>query len=344
MWRMRAANAFVGAAMAALALGGVSAGAQGNANSLLRSAINAPNGVSYVGQVQNVQFGQSHADATIFRIEHKSPDLTRRWYVAPQSLYGDSIISRGDTSYNVDVKHGRIIVLKDDVIDDQVAMDDNFGLLSHNYTSVMGPDETVAGRRAISVLLVNKYTGQTVMRVWLDAETHLVLQKERYANTGSIMYQMRFDQIRYTNAVPSAIFDVPTKGFTRIRGADHASISSDIANVVRMAGFRARFPRHVPNGFTPVAGDVADVKGVRTLHLLYSDGIRTVSLFVNARDSAIDMSRYQVHSVSLHGSEARYVSDGPTTLLAWSQSGLHLALVGELSRDELLKIANSVSP
>lgn len=341
---MRAASAFFSAALAALAIGNVSANAQGNADSLLRSAIYAPDAVSYVGQVQNVEFGQSRADATIFRIEHKSPDLTRRWYVAPQSLYGDSIISRGDTSYNVDVKHDRIIVSRDDVIDDQVAMDDNFGLLSHNYTSVMGPDETVAGRRTISVLLVNKFTGQTVMRVWLDAGTHLVLQKVRYANNGSITYQMRFDQIRYTSAVPSAIFNVPSKGFTRVRGVDHGAISSDIASVVRMAGFHARFPQHVPNGFTPVAGNVADIKGVRTLHLLYSDGIRTISLFENAHDSAVDMSRYKVHTVNLHGGEARYVSDGPTTLLAWSQSGLHLALVGELSRDELLKIAGSVSP
>ncbi|MDQ6823593.1 MAG: DUF4367 domain-containing protein [Candidatus Eremiobacteraeota bacterium] len=341
---MRATNAFLGAALAALAVGAIAANAQQNANSLLRSGIDAPNSVSYVGQVQNVEFGQSRADATIFRIEHKSPDLTRRWYVAPQSLYGDSIISRGDTSYNVDVKHGRIIVSKDDAIDDQVAMDDNFSLLTHNYTSVIGPDETVAGRRAISVLLINKYTGQTVMRVWLDSATHLVLQKERYANNGSITYQMRFDQIRYTSAMPTAMFNVPGRGFARVRGADHGAVSSDIANVVRMAGFHARFPQHVPNGFTPVGGVVADVKGVRTLHLLYSDGIRTISLFENARDSAVDMSRFQVRTADVHGNEGRYVVDGPTTLLAWSQAGLHLALVGELSRDELLKIAGSISP
>lgn len=341
---MRAASAFLGAALAALAIGAAATNAQENANGLLRAGIDAPNSVSYVGRVQNVEFGQSRADATIFRIEHKSPDLTRRWYVAPQSLYGDSIISRGDTSYNVDIKHSRIIVSKDDAIDDQVAMDDNFSLLSHNYTSVIGPDEMIAGRRAISVLLVNKYTGQTVMRVWLDSTTRLVLQKERYANNGSITYQMRFDQIRYTNAMPGAIFDVPGNGFARVRGADHGAVSNDIGNVVRMAGFHARFPQHVPNGFTPVGGVVADVKGVRTLHLLYSDGVRTISLFENARDSAVDMGTYRVHTADVHGNEARYVNEGPTTLLAWSQSGLHLALVGELSRDELLKIAGSIAP
>ena len=341
---MRAASTFFSAALAALAIGGIAANAQENANRLLRAGIDAPNSVSYVGQVQNVEFGQTRADATIFRIEHKSPDLTRRWYVAPQSLYGDSIISHGDTSYNVDVKHNRIIVSKDDAIDDQVAMDDNFSLLSHNYRSVLGPDETIAGRRTLSVLLVNKYTGQTVMRVWLDAETNLVLQKERYANNGSITYQMRFDQIRYTNAMPSAIFDVPRKGFARLRGADHGAPSSDIANIVRMAGFPARFPQHIPNGFTPVEGVVADVKGVRTIHLLYSDGVRTISLFENAHDSAVDMSRYQVHTADVHGNEARYVNEGPTTLLAWGQGGLHFTLVGELSRDELLKIAGSIAP
>lgn len=308
----------------------------------LRDAIAAPDSSSYVGLVQTVEYGSSHADASVYRIEHRAPVLTRRWYLAPQSLYGDQIISRGDTTYNLDVRHKQLIVSRDDAIDDQVAIDDNFALLTKNYRAVPAPDETIAGRTAEAILLINKYTGQTVMRVWIDAQTRLVLQKERYAANGAVTYSTRFEQIRYTTDIPRQVFDVPRSGYARTQGANHALPSNDLQAVVRTAGFQAKGPKYLPEGFVPVAGDVTDIKGVRNVHLLYSDGIRTVSLFENARGAAVDLGKYSVHSTKVESDDAQYVETGATTLLAWAHDTLHYTLVGELSREELVKIAASV--
>jgi negative regulator of sigma E activity len=315
----------------------------GDATQVLRDAVLAYTKYSYVGQVQNTDFGQDRADSVLFRIEHRAPDMTRRWYLAPGSLYGDSIVSQGDTSYDIDPHTKRIIVMHDDALDDQIAMDDNFGLLLHNYRAVMGPEDNVAGRRALSVLMINKYTGETVMRIAVDAQTNLVLQKDRYSPTGSITHTMRFEQIRYTNDLPKALFTVPTTGYTRKEGPSHGIPSNDLAAVVRTAGFQAIGPKYLPDGFLPVAGDVTDIKGVRTLHVLYSDGLRTVSLFENARGAAVDLSKYIVHSTKVRSGTAQYVEDGPTTLLAWASGARHFALVGELSREELVRIASSVT-
>lgn len=278
----------------------------------------------------------------MYRIEHRAPELTRRWYVAPQSIYGDEILSHGDTVYNVDVKDKKVIVSKDDAIDDQVAMNDNFGLLMRNYRAVLEPDDNIAGRAVNAVAMINKYTGQTVMRLWIDTQTKLVLKKERYASNGAVTYQMRFEQIRYTSGIPKEIFTIPTSGFAREQAPAHAMPSSDLQAVLRTAGFQAKHPKYLPEGFVPVAGDVNDVKGVRTLHLLYSDGIRTVSLFENAGGSAVDLSHFSVHSTKIESKDAQYVEQGATTLLAWSAESLHYALVGELRREELVRIAASV--
>lgn len=336
------AAAFACAALLALSLPS-GASAQNDPSQLLLDAISAYAKLSYIGQVQNVDYGVKRADAVMFRIEHRAPGTTRRWYLAPESLYGDSIISLGDTSYNVDTHHGRIVVTKDDAIDDQVAEDENFDLLMRNYNAMMAPDDNVAGRRARCVLLVNKYTGQTVMRIALDAQTKLVLSKERYSSTGSISHQMRFEQIRYTGSIPAQLFAVPS-AMPRVVGLSHGLSSSDLPAVVRTAGFRAAGPKYLPEGFIPIAGDVSDVKNVRTLHLLYSDGLRTVSLFENARGAAVNMTQYAAHDTSVRSFGARYVEDGPTTLLAWAQGDLHLTLVGELSLAELQRIGASVSP
>lgn len=315
----------------------------GDGMTLLRQAVDAYGKLSYTGQVQNTDFGMDHADAVLFRIEHRAPDMTRRWYLAPESLYGDSIIGRGDTSYDIDPHTHRVIATHDDALDDQVAMDDNFGLLMNNYRAVVGSQDNIAGRRAISVLLINKYTGETVMRVAVDAQTKLVLEKDRYSPSGSVAHLMRFEQITYTNAIPSELFTVPTTGYTRKEGPSHGIPSNDLAAVLKAAGFAAVGPKYLPDGFLPVAGDVSSIKGVRTLHVLYSDGLRTVSLFENAGSAGVDLSKYTVHTTKVRNGDARYVEDGPTTLLTWASGARHFALVGELSRAELVRIASSVS-
>jgi anti-sigma factor RsiW len=114
--------------------------------------------------------------------------------------------------------------------------------------------------------------------------------------------------------------------------------------VVKTAGFQGRYPKYLPDGFTPIAGDVSDIKGIRTLHLLYSDGLRTLSLFENSRGAAVDLSRYKAVDTRFEDHNAQLVEDGPTRLLAWEESGLHFALVGELGRTELQHIAASVVP
>ncbi|GAC1659412.1 MAG: hypothetical protein NVS9B12_12530 [Vulcanimicrobiaceae bacterium] len=115
--------------------------------------------------------------------------------------------------------------------------------------------------------------------------------------------------------------------------------------MIQTAGFKARVPRYLPEGFYPVGGDVSDIKSIRTLHLLYSDGIRTLSLFENARGAAVDLSHYHISDAKVADRGAQYVEDGPTRLLTWTEeSNLHYALIGELSRSELVRIANSVEP
>ncbi|MDE2481225.1 MAG: DUF4367 domain-containing protein [bacterium] len=313
------------------------------ADQLLRRAMTAPRHVSYVGEVQVLRIGEEKSEAAIFRIEHLAPDLTRRWYLAPQRFYGDSVISRGEKTYSIDVKRDRVIVAQDDSIDDQVAEDDNFSVLMANYTAEYAPDETVEGRPVHVVILNNKYTGETTMRVRIDAKTDLVVGKEIYGSDGSLVAQTRFEQLRYTANIPRQIFDVP-QDLAHVAGPARSLPSIDLQHVVGSAGFKAMGPKYLPEGFTPIEGDVTDVKGVRTLHLLYSDGIRTVSLFQNKQNAAVDLSRYRISETKIDGQSARYVTDGPTTLLTWSEAGLHFTLVGDLTLAELGKIASSVVP
>jgi anti-sigma factor RsiW len=86
------------------------------------------------------------------------------------------------------------------------------------------------------------------------------------------------------------------------------------------------------------------VNGVRTLHLLYSDGLRSISLFENATGAAADFGALHPTTINFEGHDGQYVEDGPTTLLTWKEHDIHFALVGDLLRPELIEIAKSVVP
>jgi negative regulator of sigma E activity len=334
------------AAVAVLAFFALTAQAAApNADELVRAATEAPKHISYVGELQSTRWGPSQALATIVRIEHKAPGDTRRTYLAPQAVYGEYTVTRGAKTFDFDVHNETVSTSENLASDNAVAYNNNVALVFANYTAVEGPQEAVAGRATQTVSLINRHTGERVMRLWIDAQTKIVLAKEIYHSDGSLATRMRFDEIRYTGDIPAGIFSTDSPaGFQTLPGRRYSAPSTDIGAAVRDAGFTPVGPRYLPEGFSLISADTSTIKGVKSLHLLYSDGLRNLSLFQNASNAAADFGALRPSTISFEGHEAQYVKDGPTTLLAWREHGLAFALVGDLDVKELVEIAISVVP
>jgi negative regulator of sigma E activity len=304
----------------------------------------APHTVSYVGQLETVRFSSNRANATIVRIWHLAPSMTRRWYLAPEGLYNDYTITRGSANYQFDTKRSEVRVSRNPVLDDQVAAEDSLSRVLANYRAIVAPGDIIAGRKTTSLVLVNKHTGERVMRLWLDSQTHLVLKKEEYHGNGAVASETRFEELRYTSVIPTALFSTDASGFAQVAGRDYATPTADVDRIIHEAGFTPIKPTNLPRGFALAGGDVTTVNGVRTLHLTYSDGLRTLSLFENASGAAADFGALHPQPIQFEGHDAEYIEDGPTTLLTWKERGLSFALVGDLLRSELIEIAKSVVP
>ncbi|MBV8602497.1 MAG: DUF4367 domain-containing protein [Candidatus Eremiobacteraeota bacterium] len=312
---------------------------------MLRASMAAARSVSYVAQVETIRWGPSGAIASIAKVEHLAPAQTHRIFLAPADVFGDIVVVRGPATYSYDTKHQQVVVSRGPTYDIQTAANDNFGLLLANYRPVLGNLETVAGRPSFPCSLVNRYTGERTMRLWIDSETHLVLEKETYHANGTLGSRILFDQIRYTRDIPSAVFATPVPaGYSIVQGRTSGTPSTDLDRVLKNAGFSPAGPHYLPEGFTIVSADVNVLRGVKTLHLLYSDGVRSLSLFENAASAAADFGNLKPTSTKVEGRDAQYVADGPTTLLSWREAGLMLALVGDLDIKELKAIAASVIP
>jgi negative regulator of sigma E activity len=316
-----------------------------DANVLVRAAIDAPQHVSYVGELQTIRFGLREATATIQRVEHRAPSSTRRTFLAPEALYGEYDVTLGPTTTKIDPKDHRATVSQNPASGSPVAVSSDIALLSANYRAVIGPVEIVAARPATTVSLLNRYTGERMMRLWIDNATKIVLAKEAYQPDGSLAWRSRFDEIRFTNEIPSGVFSAAIPpGFQEIEGRKYADIADDMQHTIGTAGFAPENPHYLPDGFQIIGAENSTFRGLHNLHLLYSDGIRTISLFENNVDAAPDFGDLKITVTHFDGHDAEYVKDGPTTLLCWRDHGLSFALIGDLDVDKLTQIAVSIAP
>lgn len=311
---------------------------------LVIDAVAAPKHVSFVGQFSTIRSGKQNALAIVETIQHRAPDQTRRVFLAPQYLYGQSVISRGAASWYVDAARKRVYVSENKAAVDPVAVVDDIALVDANYRAVRTDSDNIANRHTDVVDLVSKYTGERAMRLWIDSDTHVVLAKEAYHSDGSLAWRTRYDAIRYTDAIPGDVFNAKVPpDYSVVRGRSYGE-PTDFEKAAPAAGFKPIKPKYLPEGFSIVGADVSTLRGITSLHLIYSDGVRSVSLFENKTDRAIDFGSMKTQTTSFDGHDAQYVRDGPTLLLAWREEGLAFALVGDLELKDMVRIAISVVP
>lgn len=338
-WKIAAG---VAAMAASLSLASAAPGDEA-ADGWIFDAMVAPQSVSYTGTVEVVSIGNEGSQAFVYRIEHRAPNLTERTYLSPPRLRGDEIVTRGRQSAFIDVRHHRVVASDNAAADDQIARDDNYLLMRANYRAVKQSAESFDSRQVRDVALINKYSNRVTMLVRIDEQTKLTLDKQQFGSDGSMVDEVRFEDVRFTADLPDSDFTLP-RAYAAMQGPTFDVPSKDVAGVVRGAGFAARVPTFLPEGFSAVDGHLIDVKRVPTLHVLFSDGIRTVSLFESTGDADVDMQPLHPRTVLISGRDASYAEQGPNALLSWTDGTLHFALLGGLRLEELKRIAASLEP
>jgi negative regulator of sigma E activity len=309
---------------------------------LLSQVLAAPATVSYTGVVETVRMESRATVTSVYRIEHRAPDLKRRTYSSPPRFLGDSEIVRGNLKFSIDAKNHRIVVTRSDpTLMAGSVLRDRTALIRANYRTAWRGNGTFGGRPTIDVLLINKHTNRPMVFVRVDRETKIVLDKQELAAGGGMIGETRLDHVRYGPVSPTE-FDLP-KGYAVVQPQGVNGSSNDPDRVVRKADFAARKPA-LPDGFSPLDADLVELRGIRTVQLLYSDGIRTVSLFETATAVTPDMAPLHPDTLNVGGRPAQYAEDGSLALLTWNDGTLYYTLVGELGKAELQRIATTITP
>ncbi len=183
-------------------------------------------------------------------------------------------------------------------------------------------EERVAGRKAM-LLAIRPHDGMRFgHRLWLDYETAFPLRTELVGSDGALIEQLKFADISLNSVIsdealkPSLSLDNFT-WYTEPTRAGIIDVETDWHS------------DDLPSGFRVVSTRSEDMPGMDTpvMHIVYSDGLATVSVFIAAKHDDAVAERFQV---------------GAANSYSTGIAGFQVTAVGEVPAITVQRIASSM--
>ena len=160
--------------------------------------------------------------------------------------------------------------------------------------------------------------------LWLDLETAMPLKSQLMDEQGNILEQILFAQLEISDSIPRSALEptINTEGFTMLR-PPAAADETEVSSLLRAS--------RLPDGFklsaatnSPIAGSQYPVE-----HLVYSDGLATVSVFIEDPKSEPEVA-------------AGHSRVGSANAFSLNLDGRQVTAVGEVPRRTVETIAISL--
>lgn len=160
--------------------------------------------------------------------------------------------------------------------------------------------------------------------LWLDEDTAMPLKSQLTDEKGEIVEQILFTHIDIVDSIPAAALapTIDTEGFTWFRAPEAVAANDSVL-------WRAS---SLPRGFrlsvatqSPIAGSKYPVE-----HLVYSDGLATVSVFIEDPKTKADVSE-------------GFSKVGSTNAFSLTLRGRKVTAIGEVPRQTVRNIAVSLT-
>jgi sigma-E factor negative regulatory protein RseB len=160
--------------------------------------------------------------------------------------------------------------------------------------------------------------------LWLDVETAMPLRSRLWGDDKQVIEEILFTQIEFPQSVPDAAFHatIVTDGYTEVGSTEPRD--EIIPGVPWRVG-------SLPEGFELTAATQKTMAGTSNTvsHLVYSDGLATVSVFVDSPDSETDVAE-------------GFSTVGSTNAYSLTLSERRVTAIGEVPRRTVESIATSL--
>jgi len=197
---------------------------------------------------------------------------------------------------------------------------ENLDKLANYYTIKQLGDDRIAGRETSVLNVQPKDAYRYGYKYWLDMDTGVLLKCDLLDEDGEIVEQMMYTSFNKDSAAPQSAFNIPElKGYTR-----HMLDKSRGQPVD--TGWRVT---NMPQGFMLTQSTDRSEGNKGSLHLMFSDGLASVSVFIES----IESSAHRLSGVSNMGALNAYGKQ---------LNGDQLTVMGEVPQATVVRIAESM--
>jgi anti-sigma factor RsiW len=205
---------------------------------------------------------------------------------------------------------------------------DELDLLAENYLLAGSRGAMVAGRSA-TVVSALRSTGRTAARWWVDDDSGLLLWHQTYDQAGRVTLSAGFTTVRIGEADP--IGHLSTKPSVPV-----TSTSLTLANTVRLAAEGWLCPEEI-EGLSLVRLRTDSATTPTVLHLAYTDGLSTVSVF----EQRGELSQAPA-GTSWDNEVGAYVRGGAAKIATWQSGTTVFTVVTDGSSDLLASAVDAL--
>lgn len=297
------------------------------ASALLQQSAKAGARLDYSGTRRLAFYGGETTREVKVRVIHLRPDRTRMEFLGPGRMQGAVRIEIGKDAWRYSPRDSE---WRPSASHEAAAMD--VARLLANYTVTQVGSEQIAGRRCHVIAIRPKRPGNPSRRVWVDAATALPLKSQFFGADGALVSEAGFTAIQF--AVPKSLAALvqPPKNVAAPRQPEPALDFDPIK------------PAYLPPGYELVASAALSARGRPSWHLQYSDGLGTISVFeqrVAAPTGRDDSGRPERRHRGARGGAFGGRPHFPSAL-RWRHGDLRFTLIGDVSPQEIGKIAASL--
>ena len=193
------------------------------------------------------------------------------------------------------------------------------------YDIKMGASAKLLGRPTQLVSVQPRDEFRYGYKLWLDAETAMPLKSQLSDGEGRVVEQMAFAELVIRDSVPPEDLKpaVDTQGFRYL--------TQEAPRAISAAGSGGWSVQRLPPGFKLTITRVQSMAGSRALvhHMVYSDGLASVSVFIEPKPAQA------MHGLGRVGSASAYSIDF---------DGHQITAVGEVPPVTVESIATAVAP
>lgn len=305
----------------------------------LTAAALAPRRVSYLGTKTVTVWAQT-VRASEVRVYHEAPGRTRLEYLAAGDQPERVVVISGGRQIEFVPGRPRYVEGPASQTDEDALTRQILPQVAANYDVHFAGAERVAGRPTRIVEIQGKLPGRPRLRLWIDAQTRLILRLERYGPAGALRETSAFLTVQLQPAFAPDLFTVAIPPGAQVVTRQPRQALT-IEEISRRVGFIPQLPAYLPPGYRFVRSNVASIHGTPTATFVFTDGVATMTLF-ESRGPQVEGGPGQ--RVRVGTAEGTVQARGVATVLHWNANGISFTLVGDIASTELIHVGSSVPP